>query len=196
MTANAEFLWEIDPIQTPRLLVRPLEDTDRREFVRVIAASRDLHDPWMPLRPEDADNDWLFDRQWEQQMSGHAAKFVAFAPNGRIAAFVNLNNITRGVSESANAGWSVNVEFAGQGIATEAVTAMLDIAFAPAPRGLGLHRVACGVMPENVRSLRVAGKCGFRREGFAPQLIKIAGEWRDHVLFAKLASEHRPVDRS
>lgn len=191
MTSGETFFWQLMPVQTARFLVRPIEISDRAEFVRVLATSRELHDPWSPLRPENTDDNWLFERQWEQQVRGECVKLVAFAADGRIAAFANLNNIARGVSESANAGWSVNAEFAGQGAATETVTAMLDIAFAPAPRGLGLHRVACGVMPENHRSLRVAEKCGFRREGFAPELIKIAGKWRDHVLFAKLADEHR-----
>jgi len=91
---------------------------------------------------------------------------------------------------SANAGWSVNAAFAGQGVMTEVVTALLDVAFAPRPHGLGLHRVAAGIMPENARSLRVAEKCGFRREGYAVELVNIAGAWRDHVCFAKLAREH------
>ena len=181
----------VRPIQTARFTVRPLDLPDRAEFVRAVGASRALHDPWSPLRPEDVDDDRLFSRQWEQHAAGRCVKLVAVAADGRIAAFVNLNDVVRGVSECANAGWSVNAEFAGQGVATEAVTAMLDIAFADGPAGLGLHRVACGVMPENTRSLRVAEKCGFRREGFALKLIKIAGLWRDHVLFAKLAQEHR-----
>jgi RimJ/RimL family protein N-acetyltransferase len=107
-----------------------------------------------------------------------------------IGGFVNLSNVVRGVAQYADMGWSVSAEFIGHGIATEAVTAMLDLAFAPAPAGLGLHRVSAGVIPRNARSIRVAEKAGFRREGLAKKMIRIAGEWEDHILYAKLAEEH------
>jgi ribosomal-protein-alanine N-acetyltransferase len=86
----------------------------------------------------------------------------------------------------------VSAEVVGRGLATEGVRALLDVAFA-APPGLALHRVQANVIPDNVRSLRVAEKAGFRREGYAPRYLKIAGEWRDHVMFAILADEHTPA---
>ena len=143
----------------------------------------------MPIPPADLSWDARFDRALAQYGSGTCFKGLAFDAEDRLAAWVNLNDIVRGASFTANAGWSVHADFAGMGIATEAVGALLDLAFAPEPEGLGLHRVACGIMPENVRSLRVAEKNGFRREGYAVKLVQIAGEWRDHVLFAKLAEE-------
>lgn len=155
-----------------------------------MSASRLLHTPWVPLRPVEQTDAELFERQLEQHQTGESAKFIAVDTEGHIAAFVNLNNVMGGVSCSANAGWSVSASFAGQGVATEAVGTLLDIAFSAAPAGLGLHRVACAIMPANVRSLRVAEKCGFRLEGYAKGLIRIAGRWEDHVLFAKLVEEH------
>ncbi len=114
---------------------------------------------------------------------------ASFPSSGRLAAFVNLNEIVRSATMGATAGWAVSLDFAGQGVMTEALTALLDLAFHP--DGLALHRVSAGIMPENGASLRVAEKARFRREGFALKLVKIAGAWRDHVLFAKLAEEHR-----
>lgn len=174
---------------TPRLTVRPLVPADREAWIAGILASAEMHAPWAPTRGPD----WTPAREWEAllaKLGDGSARFVGVAADGRIAAWVNLNQVIRGPTLGASAGWSVNAEFAGAGYATEAVTALLDLAFLPEPAGLGLHRVAAGIMPENARSLRVAEKCGFRREGFAPKLVKIAGEWRDHVLVAKLAEEH------
>ncbi len=152
-------------------------------------ASAELHGAWVPLVTLDASA--RFAAQLAEHESGASWKGIALADDGRIAAWVNLNGIQRGVSQSANAGWSVSAAFAGQGMMVEAVGALLDVAFAP--EGVALHRVAAGIMPENARSLRVAAGCGFREEGFAPELVNIAGQWRDHRLFAKLAREHRPV---
>lgn len=130
-----------------------------------------------------------FSRQLAAHDAGSHWKGVAFTHGGRLAAWANLNDIVRGCSENAIAGWSVHVDFAGQGIMTEAVGALLAIAFRPPPSGLGLHRVAAEIMPENGASLRVAEKCGFRREGYALRRVNIAGAWRDHVCFAKLSDE-------
>jgi ribosomal-protein-alanine N-acetyltransferase len=45
-------------------------------------------------------------------------------------------------------------------------------------------------MPENKRSARVLEKLGFEKEGMARDYLKIAGEWRDHVLTAKINPWH------
>jgi [ribosomal protein S5]-alanine N-acetyltransferase len=80
-----------------------------------------------------------------------------------------------------------HADFAGQGVATEAVRQLLHQAFHS--QGLSLHRVSAGIMPENLASLGIAARVGFRREGFAPQLVRINGAWQDHVLLAILESE-------
>ena len=46
------------------------------------------------------------------------------------------------------------------------------------------------IIPTNTPSIRVAEKTGFRREGLARRYLKIAGEWQDHGMYAKLADEH------
>lgn len=191
--------WSERPIRTQRMVLRPLAQTDRAAFVRVYELSREHLAPWSPA-PEDsglfAGLDAFFDRSLrrtaDSHASGSAARLVGVLPDGRIAGQFNLNNIVRGVGQMADAGWLVSAEVAGQGFATEGVSALLDLAFAPPPRGLGLHRVQAGIIPSNARSIRVAEKCGLRREGLALRYIKIAGRWQDHLLFAKTADEHVP----
>ena len=46
-------------------------------------------------------------------------------------------------------------------------------------------------MPNNIPSIRVLERNGFRREGFARRLLKINGVWEDHVLHALLCDEAR-----
>lgn len=181
-------------IRTARLLLRALEESDRAEFVRCHAVNNDHFGPWWPAPPPGQTDEQLFEAQLaraaEERERGTAVRLVGFADDGRMAALVNLSQIFRGPFENAYAGWSVSVECAGRGIATEAVTALLDLAFAPAPGGVGLHRVQANIMPSNARSVRVAEKCGFRREGLAKDYLKIAGAWQDHYMYAKLAEEH------
>ena len=49
---------------------------------------------------------------------------------------------------------------------------------------VGLHRVEVNIRPENVASLAVVRKLGFRDEGLRPRMLHIDGDWRDHRSFA------------
>ena len=49
---------------------------------------------------------------------------------------------------------------------------------------LGLHRVEVNIRPENVASLAVVRKLGFRDEGLRARYLHINGAWRDHRTFA------------
>jgi ribosomal-protein-alanine N-acetyltransferase len=50
-----------------------------------------------------------------------------------------------------------------------------------------LHRLEAGTLPDNFASQRVLEKNGFERFGLARRFLLIAGEWRDHVLFERIA---------
>jgi predicted kinase len=59
---------------------------------------------------------------------------------------------------------------------------------------MGLHRVEASVQPGNVASAGVLRSLGFRREGFTPRMLRLAGpdgheDWRDHERFAVTADE-------
>jgi ribosomal-protein-alanine N-acetyltransferase len=41
-------------------------------------------------------------------------------------------------------------------------------------------------LPDNVPSQRVLEKNGFARFGYARELLLIAGQWRDHVLYERV----------
>ena len=179
------------------MTLRLMRQDDLAEFVRVNEVSAKHFEPWFPQRPPGETCSDLFMRQLERTIKGAADeseyRFVGIVPDGRIAAFCTLSQIFRGAFHNAYAGWSVNVEFIGRGYATEAVMAMLDFAFAPPPMGIELHRVQANIIPRNVASVRVAEKAGFRHEGIAKRYLKIAGEWQDHAMYAKLAEEHELI---
>ncbi|MFN7135364.1 MAG: GNAT family N-acetyltransferase [Myxococcales bacterium] len=172
-----------------RLTLRAITPEDRAEYVRVLALSEALHAPWSPLRPPGDTWDAVFDRQLARHADGTCWKGVGVLPDGRVAGVFNLNEIVRGPFQNAYAGWAVNAELAGQGYAGAGVAALLGVAFTAAPEGLGLHRVQANIVPRNHRSVRVAERCGFRREGLAERYLRIAGVWEDHAMYAVTAEE-------
>jgi ribosomal-protein-alanine N-acetyltransferase len=108
--------------------------------------------------------------------------------DGAVVGRVTLSEITHGTFESCHIGYWVSESHNGRGLATAAVSALLDIAFDE----LGLHRVEAGTIPSNVRSQAVLQRNGFVRFGLAPAYLRIDGEWRDHVLYQVLRESRRP----
>ena len=80
-------------------------------------------------------------------------------------------------------GYIINPARQREGIAAEAVSAMLDFCFG----ALGLHRVQAFIHPDNVASRALAEKLGFRCEGVLRESLRVGETWRDEMLYALLA---------
>jgi len=70
---------------------------------------------------------------------------------------------------------------------TEALALALANAFGP----LGLHRVEANIMPKNRASIALVRRAGFRREGYSPGYLEIAGRWAGHERWALTVEEWR-----
>jgi ribosomal-protein-serine acetyltransferase len=68
---------------------------------------------------------------------------------------------------------------------TESARACLEFAFGR----MGVHRVRCAAATDNMQSLRVIGRLGFRFEGIARQAEFVGTRWLDHAIFARLATD-------
>lgn len=90
----------------------------------------------------------------------------------------------------AELGWVLDPAYAGRGLGTEAVLALLDLCLSPAPGGLGLRRVTAGCFADNTASWRLMERVGMRREGHqvAASLHRDLG-WVDGYDYALLAEE-------
>jgi ribosomal-protein-alanine N-acetyltransferase len=51
---------------------------------------------------------------------------------------------------------------------------------------LNLHRLEANIQPGNKRSIALVERCGFQREGYSPQYLRIGGLWCDHERWAIL----------
>lgn len=92
---------------------------------------------------------------------------------------LNLNSIIRGSFQSASIGYWVSHHRNGEGIASAAVASAERVAFCT----LGLHRIQGETRVDNHASQRVLVKNRFARYGVAPDYLRIAGRWQEHVLY-------------
>ena len=68
---------------------------------------------------------------------------------------------------------------------TEAARATVAWAF----RRLNAHRIRVAAATENVASLGVIRRVGFRFEGIAREAERCQGRWLDHAVFAMVATD-------
>jgi len=87
----------------------------------------------------------------------------------------------------ATFGYIIHPAHQRQGIATEALSALLDHCFGD----LGLHRIQAFIHPENTGSRRLVETLGFRCEGLLRDDLRVGDEWRDDILYALLATDPR-----
>ncbi len=167
-----------------RVLVRPLERSDREAFLALARESRSLHRPWT-YPPERADQ---FEEMYARTRRDDFVCLLACVPGaGEIAGVFTLSQIVRGAFQSAYLGYYANQRHSGNGYMREGMELVLDHAFGP----LALHRVEVNIQPGNHRSIALARGAGFRLEGFSPRYLLIGGQWRDHERYALTADERR-----
>lgn len=172
---------------TDRLALRQLAPADAEAVRDYQLRTREFHRPWDPVR---AAGYWELDavserlgRELEHASQDRSASFYvsqAAVPD-RIIGRIALNNIIRGSFQGCSVGYGLAPEATGRGYMTEALSEVVRIAFDE----MRLHRVEANVIPRNGRSIAVAERCGFQREGLSPCYLKVAGLWEDHLRMAR-----------
>ena len=161
----------------PDVLVRPVTGDDRDEFLRLMQASRSLHEPWIsPPLTVRAFEAYLA----RMQRNDHDGLLVCRREDAAIVGVINLNSIMRGSFLSASLGYYAGLPYGGKGYMTGGLKATIRYAF----DALGLHRLEANIQPSNTPSLNLVRRCGFDNEGFSRKLLYIAGQWRDHERWA------------
>jgi ribosomal-protein-alanine N-acetyltransferase len=164
-------------------LAEPAPD-DRREFIDLVEASFELHRPWTYPPADAASYRRLLERN---RADNFFALLARRTEDDAIVGLFELSDLVRGSFQNAYLGYWVGEPYAGQGYMLEGMQLALRFAF----NDLRLHRVEANIQPANKRSLALARKSGFRREGFSPRYLKIGGRWRDHERWAILADQPR-----
>ena len=90
----------------------------------------------------------------------------------------------------AEVGYLLAPEAEGQGIATEALQALVTYALSHYP----LHKLVGRCVNGNIASARVLEKCGFQLEGILRHNHRIAGCWYDDRYYGLLADDVMAVN--
>jgi ribosomal-protein-alanine N-acetyltransferase len=163
-------------------VIRPIRPEDAEELAALYLANRDFLAPFEPVR---SPGFFTAETQRERIAARAADGFHQFAilDGDAIAGTINVFHIVRESLQGCTIGYWVDGSRNGRGLATEAVGEVVNYAFGE----LDLHRVEAATLVENIASQRVLEKNDFDRIGLARGFLRIAGDWRDFVLFQRIA---------
>lgn len=125
---------------------------------------------------------------WHDSIAEHPAAWV-IAAEGRAIGEIMINNP---VDADRRAGLAIGIldpARLGQGLGTEAVSAVVQFCF----ETLGLHRLSIRVLAFNERAIRSYEKVGFVQEGRERESARIGDGYADDVLMGLLARDFRPM---
>lgn len=174
-----------------RVRVATVTAEDIEPYRRAVELSRERLSQWNPVDPDD------LRRHLAVQSSMHRT-FVIRALDAEgshgIVGKVNVSNVVRGRFQNATIGYDAYAPYAGRGLFGEGLRLVVDLAFTPEPRGMGLHRLEANVQLGNAASQGSLRSLGFRREGTVRDMLWLADAsgataWRDHGSHAVTAGE-------
>ncbi|HEU4911870.1 MAG TPA: GNAT family N-acetyltransferase [Actinomycetes bacterium] len=169
-----------DEVRTDRILMRRWRDADREPFAAMNADPQVMRHFPAPL--DRAASDTFLDRieaRFEEQGYGLWALEVVDGPG--FVGFTGLNPMPDGVpgAGGVEVGWRLARSAWGNGYATEAARAALDVA-----RAAGLTEVWSMTAVTNLPSQAVMRRIGLRRHGtFEHPAVPVGHPVRPHVVY-------------
>ncbi|MFE5307086.1 GNAT family N-acetyltransferase [Isoptericola sp. NPDC056605] len=173
------------PVTTGRLVLRAHRAEDLEPLLAYYAdpevARYLLEEPWTP----DVGEAQLAKRLARTSIDepGSALALVVEHDGqvvGDVALWTTGDTVSRG-----EIGWVFHPDHTGQGYATEAVRAVLDLAFG----FYRMHRVVAQLDARNEPSARLCERVGMRREGHLRQDWWSKGEWTDTLVYGVLQGD-------
>jgi ribosomal-protein-alanine N-acetyltransferase len=159
LLVNSDLHWEADcMIETPRLVLRPMLAEDTDSLLQIFADSRVMAafgvEPFARPQMER----WVRRNLDHQAEHGYGLFSVMLKENGLLVGDCGLEVMEIAGEVAAELGYDFRSAYWGQGLATEAATAVRDYAFGT----LDLPRLVSLIRQGNDASRRVAEKVGLR----------------------------------
>ena len=179
----------VNELRSKRLVLRPLRHDDAEQLLAYQSRPDVVrYLPW-PVRDAAAVAEALdlaVTRTSFANEGDYLALAIELSATGDVIGQVNAM-YRSAVHQQAEVGYVLNPSFGGMGYATEATSALVDALVAT---GL-IHRLFMRIDVRNDRSLALAERLGFRREGHHREVEVAKGERVDIVIYALLAREWR-----
>jgi len=173
-------------IKTNRLLLQTLNLDHAEAFFRYHSDSvANKYQGWIPEKIEDV-YDFIKNRvsptinltnTWHQLVIKKNENNVLIGDIG--LHFIDIEE------KQVEIGFTLDKNYQGKGYATESLMHVIDYLF----NSLNKHRIIASIDPENLKSISLVERLGFRKEAHFIKSLFINGEWVDDLVFALLKDE-------
>lgn len=176
----------IPPLSTDRLTLRRMKVSDWQdmyEYSKEECVTKYLL--WEPHKSPEQTQDYLRYLQTRYRTGDFYDWAVVDKKSGKMIGTCGFASLDF-QNNSAEVGYVLNPDFWGQGIAAQAVRAVLEFGFME----LNIHRIEAKYIIGNDSSRRVMEKCGMSFEGVRRSSMYIKGQYRDIGVCAIISDEY------
>ncbi len=178
---------EFPELQSDRLVYREFKLSDARDlfFIRSNNEVMNYMDTAKHQTVRDSENMIGFIHESFKEKKGINWVIVDRETNE----FVGYFGFWRLMPESCRAeiGYALKPEYWGKGLMTESFKTLVDFAF----NDLKVHSIEANVNPQNVSSMKVLEKAGFKKEAYFRENYLYNGEFIDSIIYSILETDVR-----
>jgi RimJ/RimL family protein N-acetyltransferase len=179
---------KFDHIETDRLLIRTLEMKDKNAFFQYRSMPEIYQ--YQGWRPKDIDEIEEFINKNISAFPNTRNTWMQLAvclKEGQLIGDIGIHFIED--DYQVEIGYTLSPEYQGNGYAVEAVKTVINYAFTE----LKKHRITASVDPNNLKSIKLLEKIGFRKEAHFIKSFRMNNQWYDDCVYAILAEEWKSL---
>ena len=176
--------WPI--LETSRLRLRPLERSDAEDAFRVLSNTTAMKYYGTPPHKDlEFTQKQFIDIMLSRFKHRDAVLFVVtLKDEDKYIGHISAMQFDR-FFKFVDLAYIIDQEYWGQGIATEAVTRVVNFLV----NTMKIHKIRAGFFAKNIASKRVLQKVGFKQEGYLRDNAFLDGVFQDEYFMALLASD-------
>lgn len=173
---------------TNRLILRVENESKAKQVLDLYLRNRLPFEQYEPTRPASfytQDYHWpSLHREYIAYTMGTFLRYYIYLKDrpDKIIGAINFNIFRTSREPYAEIGYKIDALYQNRGIAYEACEAALYVL----EHDYQIHRVDARIHPENIASITLATKLGFRPLQFEPQSANILGHYVDLMRYTKL----------
>lgn len=167
-------------LETKRLRLRRIAAEDKNEIFEYRSdAEVNKYQGWIPKTKDDVED---FIAKVSKKMNEPETWFqlvVLEKDSQKIIGDIGLHFFDS-ENKQVEIGCTLNKNFQNKGYATESLKKIIDYLFTE----LNKHRIITSIDPDNLNSIRLVERIGFRKEAHFIESLWINGKWVDDLIYA------------
>jgi len=173
----------IQPIETKQLTLRRLEMNDKHALFAYRSLKEvALYQSWHPETLEEAEHFIHRNLEADPSKEDSWVQMAVCLKNGTMIGDIGIHFVDE---YQAELGYTLAPFYQHRGYATEAVSAVINLLFTQYHK----HRITASADPDNMSSIKLLERLGFRKEAHFKKSFYLNGQWFDDVLYAILDEE-------